>query len=188
MTTFQLIKSCKDAIPKATVTKVLSTVQWGIPNDIAKEILSVDSIKAAIKLQLLKEINDQCQSLCVRTRGKPSVLKDTSVEALESVEWCNVMKELRNRAPDILDFIATVAAPRLKQNVDAQVPPVCMVYAMMMNQRWQELSLVQKIATIILGVGHSSKKVNLAMGRSKIFKQKGPKELWQSASQSPSPP
>ena len=84
--TFQLIKSCKDAIPKATVTKVLSTVQWGIPNDIAKEILSVDSIKAAIKLQLLKEINDQCQSLCVRTRGKPSVLKDTSVEACNDDE------------------------------------------------------------------------------------------------------
>jgi len=57
-----------------------------------------------------------------------------------------------------------------------------MVYAMMVNQRWQELSLVQKIATIILGVGRSSKKVNLAVGRSKIFKQKGPKELWQSAS------
>ena len=48
--------------------------------------------------------------------------------------------------------------------MDAQVPPVCVVYAMMMNQRWQELSLVQKIATIILGVGHSSKKVILTSG------------------------
>ena len=159
--TFQLIKCCKDAIPKATVTKVLSTVQWGIPEEIAEEVLSVDSIKGAIKLQLLKEIDGQCQSLCVRTRGEPSILKNTSVESLESVDWCNVMKEMKDRAPDILDFIATVAAPRLKKNVDGQVPPVCMVYAMMMNQRWQELSLVQKIATIILGVGHSSKKVNL---------------------------
>jgi len=101
--TFQLIESCKDAIPE----------------DIAKEVLSVDSIKGTIKLQLLKETNDQCQSLCVRTRGEPSVLKDTSVEALESVGWCNVMKEMKNRPPDILDFIATVAAPRLKKNVDA---------------------------------------------------------------------
>ena len=40
--TFQLIKSCKDAIPKATVTKVLSTVQWGIPNDIANGDRSSD--------------------------------------------------------------------------------------------------------------------------------------------------
>lgn len=136
-------------------------MQWGIPEDIAKEALNVVSIKGAIKLQLLKEINDQCQSLCVRTRGVPSVLKDTSVLALESVEWCSVMTEMKERAPDVLDFIATVAAPRLKKDVDAQVPPVCMIYGMMMNQRWQELSLVQKIATIILGIGHSSKKVHV---------------------------
>ena len=38
--TLQLIKSCKEAIN----TKVLSTVQWGIPEDIAKD---VDSIKGA---------------------------------------------------------------------------------------------------------------------------------------------
>ena len=83
------------------------------------------------------------------------------------------MKEMKKRARDILDFIAIVATPRLKKNVDAQVSQVCMVYAMMMNQRQQEPSLVQKIATIILGVGHSSKKVNLAMGGSKIFGQNG---------------
>ena len=32
--TLQLIKSCKEAIN----TKVLSTVQWGIPEDIAKDV------------------------------------------------------------------------------------------------------------------------------------------------------
>ena len=62
-------------------------------------------------------------------------------------DWYS-LDEMKDRALDILDFIATVAAPRLKKNVDCQVPPVCMVYAMMMNQRWQELSLVQKIDTI----------------------------------------
>jgi len=49
------------------------------------------------------------------------------------------MKKVKNRAPEILDFIATVAALRLKKNVDAQVPLVCMACAMMMNQRRQEL-------------------------------------------------
>ena len=63
------------------------------------------------------------------------------------------MHEMKERAPDVLDFIATVVTPRLKKNVDEQFPPVCMIYAMMMNQRWQELSLTQKIATIILGIG-----------------------------------
>ena len=141
------------------MSKLLCTVKWGVPEDIAKEVFAIEGIKAAIKLQTLKEINDQCQSLCVRTRGQPSLLKNTSVEALENVDWGNIMKEMRERVPDVLDFIATVAAPRLKKNVEDQIPPVCMVYAMMMNQRWQELSLVQKISTVILGIGHSSKKV-----------------------------
>ena len=134
-------------------------MQWGIPEDIAKEALKNDSIKKAIKLQLLRELNDQCQSLCVKTRGEPSVLKDTSVRALENVDWCKVMTEMKERAPDLLDFLATVASLRVKQNIDKQVPPVCMIYAMLMNQRWQELSLVQKIATVVLGIGHSSKKM-----------------------------
>lgn len=134
-------------------------MQWGIPGDTAKEVLKVESIRGAIKLQLLQQINNQCQALCVRTRGEPSILKDSSVEALEDVNWYGVMIEMKDRAPDVLDFIATVATPRLKKKVEEQVPPVCMIYAMMMNQRWQELSLIQKIATIILGIGHSNKKV-----------------------------
>lgn len=134
-------------------------MQWGIPGDIAKEVLKVESIRGVIKLQLLQQINNQCQALCVRTRGEPSILKDSSVEALEGVNWYGVMMEMKDRAPDVLEFIATVATPRLKKKVEEQVPPVCMIYAMMMNQRWQEFSLIQKIATIILGIGHSNKKV-----------------------------
>ena len=155
----QLLKSCKDAIPKEAISNLLNTVQCGIPRDIAKEVLKVESIKGAIKLQLLQEINDQRQALCVRTRGEPSFLKDSSVEGLKGVTWCSVMHEMKESAPDVMDFIATVATPRLKKNVDEQVPPVCMIYAMMMNKRWQELSLIQTIATIILGIGHSNKKV-----------------------------
>lgn len=54
----QLLKSCKDAIPKEAISNLLNTVQWGIPGDIAKEVPKVESIKGAIKLQLLQEIND----------------------------------------------------------------------------------------------------------------------------------
>ena len=119
------------------ILNLLKSVQWGIPRDIAKQLLKVESIKRASKLQLLQQIDNQCQALCVRSRGEPSVLKDSSVGALEVVKWSNIMPEMKDRAPDVLDFIATVATPRLKKNVDDQVPPVCMIYAMMMNQRWQ---------------------------------------------------
>ena len=80
-------------------------MQWGIPGDIAREGLKVGSIKGAIKFQLFQQINDQCQALCVRTRGEPPILKDSSVEALEGAKWSGVMQEMKERAPDVLDFI-----------------------------------------------------------------------------------
>ena len=47
------------------------------------------------------------------------------------------MLEMKDRTP-VLDFIATVATPRLKKNVDEQVPLVCMIYAITMNQPYTE--------------------------------------------------
>lgn len=40
------------------------------------------------------------------------------MEFLESVDWCNVMKEMKDRVLDILDFIVIVVVFRLKKNVD----------------------------------------------------------------------
>lgn len=51
----------------------------------------------------------------VKHCGKPSMLKDSSVEGLEGVKWCSVMHEMKERAPDVLDFIATVATPDLRR-------------------------------------------------------------------------
>ena len=94
---------------------------------------------------MLQEIDNQCQALCVRSHGEPSALQDSSAGALKGVKWNNIVLETKDRAPDVLDFIATVATPRLKKNVDEQVPLVCMIYAMMMNQRGQELSLHRRL-------------------------------------------
>lgn len=40
------------------------------------------------------------------------------MELLESVDWGNVMKEMKDRVLDILDFIVIVVVFRLKKNVD----------------------------------------------------------------------
>jgi len=117
-------------------------------------------LKNSIKLQLLKEVNDQCQELCTRKKGNTSVLKvEKSKVILEDMKWNDVMVEMKERAPDVLDFIATVAAPKMKKKKENQIPPICSIYSCLMNQRWQELNLIQKLTTVLLGVGHSTKKV-----------------------------
>lgn len=44
------------------------------------------------------------------------------------------MEEMRERAPDVLDFISTISIPVNKERAD-QVPPVCVAYGLMMHTR-----------------------------------------------------
>ena len=65
---------------------------------------------------------------------------------------------MKERAPDILNIFTTIAAPKLR--IDGrQVPPICMAYALLMNTRNRELSMVQKMNTVVIGAGHATEKV-----------------------------
>ncbi len=96
--------------------------------------------------------------------GNPSVLlapRIKSKELLDKFSWDDILKELKQRASTLLDVLITVALP-LKRNATAsEVPALCMAYSVLMNQRWKELSLLQKLNTVTLGVGHATKKVKL---------------------------
>jgi len=71
---------------------------------------------------------------------------------------------MKERAPDVLDFMVAVALPKLKGNDGRQVMPICTAYSILMNVRCRELSLVQKMNAVLLGVGNVTKRV-----RSLIF-------------------
>jgi hypothetical protein len=66
---------------------------------------------------------------------------------------------MQQRAPDVLDFLVTIAVPHAKEDYDNKVPPLSTAYSILMNTRWKELCLVQKINTILLGVGNATTKV-----------------------------
>ena len=75
--------------------------------------MSIESIKKAVKEHFLKDIDKQCQNLCVHKKGTPSVLKvneSSCVDALKSFTWEKVMIELRDRAPDVLDVMTCCAS------------------------------------------------------------------------------
>ena len=67
--------------------------------------------------------------------------------------------ELHERVPEVLDFLVTVALPRAKKCEEKNIAPLCEAYGILMNIRWQEFSLIQKINTILLGVGHTTARV-----------------------------
>lgn len=118
-------------------------------------------MKSYMKLEMLREIEEQCQQLCVRTKGQPSILrtsKEDQKNLSSSFSWMKIVDEMKNRAPDVLDFLVTVAAPKLKED-GRQIPAICQAYGLLMNTRCRELSLVQKVNTIILGRGGATKMV-----------------------------
>ena len=132
----------------------------GVPA-FAQAVMKIPQVKRCVQALVLKEIDDQCQKLCVKTKGQPSVLRTTKDDnkcLSSSFSWVKILTEMKERAPDILDFLVTIAAPKVKED-GRQVVPICEAYAMLMNIRCRELSLVQKINTIVLGRGGATKKV-----------------------------
>ena len=100
--------------------------------------------------------------LCARKSSEPSVLHVPSEHHKNLVEfrWNNILTEMRERASDVLDFMATAAIPKLKGYDGRQVMPFCTAYGIQMNVRCRELSLVQKINAALLGVGGAAKRVS----------------------------
>ena len=132
----------------------------GVPA-FAEALIKLPEVKKCLQALFLKEIDEQCQMLCVRTRGQPSVLrtsKNDQKNLSSSFARVKILKEMRDRAPDVLDFLVTVAAPKRKGD-GREIPPICQAYAILMNVRCRELSLVQKINTIVLSTGGATKKV-----------------------------
>ncbi|XP_044167178.1 uncharacterized protein LOC114977615 [Acropora millepora] len=75
---------------------------------------------------------------------------------------------MRERAPDVLDFMATVAIPKLKGNEGRQVMPLCTAYGILMNVGCREFSLVQKINAVLLGVGGATERTFERLNKSGI--------------------
>ena len=78
---------------------------------------------------------------------------------LKNFSWERVITELKEHVPDVLDVLAAIAVPNVKVNSEQQIAPLCTAYGILMSTRWKELSLIQKINTILLSVGHATERV-----------------------------
>lgn len=71
---------------------------------------------------------------------------------------------MKRRAPDVLDILATIAVPEIKEHAAEQkMPPLCTAYGIFMNPRCKELSLIQKVNGILLGFGNATERVNYTL-------------------------
>lgn len=165
-----LIKTCH--LKLSIRTKVLSpeeikaisaAVQLGSPYTVAEAAMKISSLRNAMKNVFLKEVDKQCSNLCARKCAQPSVLRVPSEhhKSLVEFQWNSILTEMKEGAPDVLDFMVTMAVPQLKGNDGRQIMPLCTAYGILMNVRCRELSLIQKMNAVLLGVGSATKRVRL---------------------------
>ena len=141
--------------------KLCAAVAKTTPKQIASVIMGIPVIERCVKEIVLDKINKDCKSLC--SKKTPSVLRTPRSKHSELAKvfcWSSILNEMKERAPDILNILITIAAPNLMLD-GRQVPPICMAYALLMNTRNRELSMVQKMNTVIIGAGHATEKVKL---------------------------
>ena len=104
----------------------------------------------AIKLDFLKEIERACTEVCKRKTS--SVLRGHHFEHMANFSWSNIMEEMSASCGDLLDVLATVT----KSNRAAVVG---MTYGMLMQARNHEMSICQRVNTVLLMDGGAKKQV-----------------------------
>lgn len=162
MKTCHLKLSIRTKVLSPEETKAISdTVELASPYEVAEAAMRISSLRNAMKNVFLKEVDKQCSNLCARKSAQPSVLRVPSEHHKSLVEfhWNNILTEMKERAPDVLDFMVAMAVPQLKGSDGRQIMPLCTAYGILMNVRCRELSLIQKMNAVLLGVGSATKRV-----------------------------
>lgn len=118
--------------------KLSAKIMASSPPALTKVMMEIPLIKSCMKVIMLQDIHSQCQKLCQK-KENPSVLRMTKdrerEKKLNQFKWFSVLTEMKERAPDVLEFLSAVALPNVKPD-DSQVPRICTAYGVLMNTRY----------------------------------------------------
>lgn len=113
----------------------------------------------AFKRLLVEEIGKNAQTLCKRKSG--SVLRDYSYESLEKFNFDHIWKEIAINQPFLVDIFNALAGKCVDHlnTPDATKIKFSFIYSILMFHRWHELSLVQRLNTVLITEGGCSSQV-----------------------------
>ena len=86
-----------------------------------------------------------------------SILRENSYPNMSKFEWDALFREMTDRCQFLRDVLVTAAKCANKHR--NHVPPICLFYAILLQQRNRNLSLVQRINTVLLAEGNAKKRV-----------------------------
>ena len=129
------------------------------PSAFAKEALKSEVYRKSIFHKVQSIISLEAQSL-TSTRT-PCTLRFHQWDSLTQVNWDALYTELSSRAPAIFNIMrALFGGPRSSQLRPKQKVAMCTAIAILLFSRDNCISLIQRIVSMILYAGHSSKSVS----------------------------
>ena len=161
--------------PKEQNVNIINNEQYNLlcssiltrkPDVIADSICSIPSLLKSVKLLLIQEIEKSAKSLCRRDENGSKLL-DKSYISLAEFSPEKLWKELKSTQPfliNILNAISGKLCDDIDDNDDDKTPnqlkiKYVFIYSILMNMRWHELSLFQRVNSILLVEGGCSKQV-----------------------------
>lgn len=103
-----------------------------------------------------RTVNEEISNMCRRSEN--SVLRKREYEGLSDFSWKEIYVEIESKCPATMQFLITLVNG---MDVDEKkMPPVCLMYSIPMFLRVPELSRLQRLNTILLSDGGTSKIVS----------------------------
>lgn len=144
--TTPLTSSQQAKLERATSTKIPTAVA----DVVTKECPSVEM---AMKRNILNKIKTSSDSVCKRLYGS-SVLYSSKkqFDAMENFSIEKIWLEMKSTQPFLIDLLNTITGNEVDIDKTSEEVKVkfCFIYSILMNVRWHELSLFQRVNTVLL--------------------------------------
>ena len=128
----------------------------GSRNKIATECLQDPITRKYVIKALGHEMRKEMRMMC--SDATASVLRSGKKEDLSAFSWDTMMNELSTRAPTFSNILKECTKTRVTRTNNKAVVGICA--AVLLKHRFDRMSLVQKIVSIILFNGCASKSVS----------------------------
>ena len=109
-----------------------------------------------MKMFLYKTYRELLQ---VARRDTKSVLRDRGYPGLLNFTFEEILAEMRSLCPTVFTILSTMIQLDLSQ--DKNTAPLALIYGVIMFKRFQKLSRLQRLNTVLLYSGNASKEVRI---------------------------
>ncbi|VDH98438.1 Hypothetical predicted protein [Mytilus galloprovincialis] len=117
-------------------------------------IMSIEPLREAILDNISNSVGDRPNEMRNKKKGYTSYLMEKGPESLEELNFEKVIEEMKQKFPEVLQILICIMLPKEKRSSEIALanilPRLAMIYGMMMQSRYHELSSIQRVIAMCL--------------------------------------